>query len=52
VERLEVLLDEAVGYSLRGYYAPELDVLRGRGLERRQPVDDRRSGGGSRRRPS
>jgi hypothetical protein len=50
VERLEVLLDEAVGYSLRGYYAPELDVLRGRGLERRQPVDDRRSNGGSRRR--
>jgi hypothetical protein len=50
VARLEVLLDEAVGYSLRGYYAPELDVLRGRGLERRQPVDDRRSGSGSRRR--
>jgi hypothetical protein len=33
--RLDILIDDATGYTLRGYYAPELDSLRGRGLERR-----------------
>jgi hypothetical protein len=33
--RLDILIDDATGYTLRGYYAPELDALRGRGLERR-----------------
>lgn len=33
--RLDILIDDATGYTLRGYYAPELDELRGRGLERR-----------------
>lgn len=49
IERLDVLVDDAVGYTLRGYYRPELDSLRGRGLERREVSDrreipDRRSG--------
>jgi len=35
--RLDTLIDDATGYTLRGYYAPELDELRGRGLERREP---------------
>jgi hypothetical protein len=43
MERIEILVDDAVGYTLRGYYAPELDSLRGRGLERRE-APDRRSG--------
>jgi hypothetical protein len=43
MERLDVLIDDAVGYTLRGYYRPELDSLRGRGLERRE-VSDRRRG--------
>jgi hypothetical protein len=43
IERLDILVDDAVGYTLRGYYRPELDSLRGRGLERRE-VSDRRSG--------
>ena len=43
MERLDILVDDAVGYTLRGYYRPELDSLRGRGLERRE-VADRRSG--------
>ena len=49
MERLDILVDDAVGYTLRGYYRPELDSLRGRGLERREVSDrretsDRRSG--------
>jgi hypothetical protein len=43
MERLDILVDDAVGYTLRGYYQPELDSLRGRGLERRERPD-RRSG--------
>jgi hypothetical protein len=43
MERLDILVDDAVGYTLRGYYRPELDSLRGRGLERRE-VSDRRGG--------
>lgn len=51
LHRLEALIDDAVGYTLRGYYRPELDALRGRGLERRDSgVEDRRRGGGDRRR--
>jgi hypothetical protein len=50
VERMEALIDDAVGYTLRGYYAPELDSLRGRGLERRDDVGDRRTNSGDRRR--
>jgi hypothetical protein len=54
MERLDVLVDDAVGYTLRGYYQPELDSLRGRGLERREVSDrrekpDRRSGSADRR---
>jgi hypothetical protein len=48
-ERLDALIDDAVGYTLRGYYRPELDSLRGRGLERRDGSEDRRSGNGDRR---
>ena len=48
MERLDILVDDAVGYTLRGYYQPELDSLRGRGLERRE-VSDRRSGMSDRR---
>ena len=44
--RLDILIDDATGYTLRGYYSPELDQLRGRGLERRSgripPADERR----------
>ena len=46
---LELLVDDAIGVTLRGYYAPELDALRGRGLERRSGGEDRRSGEGDRR---
>ena len=54
MERLDILVDDAVGYTLRGYYRPELDSLRGRGLERREASDrretlDRRSGATDRR---
>jgi hypothetical protein len=42
VRRLDVLVDDAVGHTLRGYYAPELDSLRGRGLERRDGATERR----------
>jgi hypothetical protein len=42
MERLDVLADDAVGYTLRGYYQPELDSLRGRGLERREVANRRR----------
>lgn len=41
---LDVLVDDAIGVTLRGYYGPELDELRGRGLERRAASEDRRSG--------
>jgi hypothetical protein len=41
IERLDILVDDAVGYTLRGYYRPELDSLRGRGLERREVLDRR-----------
>ncbi len=47
--RLDALIDDALGYTLRGYYREELDSLRGRGLERRQPRPDRRGRGGDRR---
>ena len=47
--RLELLIDDAIGVTLRGYYADELDALRGRGLERRARDADRRSGEGDRR---
>jgi hypothetical protein len=48
MERLDVLIDDAVGHTLRGYYRPELDSLRGRGLERRE-VPNRRRGAADRR---
>lgn len=48
MDRLDLLVDDAVGYTLRGYYRPELDSLRGRGLERRE-VPDRRGAVGDRR---
>src|SRR5690606_9134730 len=44
--RIDALVDDAIGYTLRGYYQRELDTLRGRGLERRDaPYEDRRRGG-------
>lgn len=47
--RIDVLIDDAIGYTLRGYYQPELDTLRGRGLDRRDsPEEDRRGSGGRR----
>ena len=50
IKRLEALIDDAIGYTLRGYYRPELDALRGRGLERRDSgMHDRRRGTGDRR---
>ena len=49
VQRLDLLIDDAIGFSLRGYYAPELDELRGRGLERRVTTGDRRGSSGDRR---
>jgi hypothetical protein len=49
LHRLDCLIDDAIGFSLRGYYAPELDSLRGRGLERRGEPGDRRRGDGDRR---
>jgi len=49
IRRLDSLIDDAIGFSLRGYYAPELDELRGRGLERRSPVRERRGDTGDRR---
>ena len=42
LQRLDSLVDDAIGLSLRGYYAPELNELRGRGLERRDGIDERR----------
>lgn len=49
IRRLDVLVDDAVGHTLRGYYAPELDSLRGRGLERRDGPIERRSNPADRR---
>ena len=50
LDRLDALIDDAIGYTLRGYYRPELDALRGRGLERRDSgVTDRRKNPGDRR---
>ena len=49
IQRLDALIDDAIGFSLRGYYAPELDELRGRGLERRSTVRERRGNAGDRR---
>jgi hypothetical protein len=50
IRRLEALIDDAIGYTPRGYYRPELDALRGRGLERRDSgVHDRRRGPDDRR---
>jgi hypothetical protein len=42
-------VDDAIGYTLRGYYQRELDTLRGRGLERRDSREDDRRRGGDRR---
>lgn len=42
MQRLDILCDDAIGFSLRGFYAPELNALRGRGLERREGEDERR----------
>ena len=50
VARLDALIDDALGYTLRGYYREELNSLRGRGLERRQPRPERRGRDGDRRR--
>jgi hypothetical protein len=47
--RIDVLIDDAIGYTLRGYYQRELDTLRGRGLERRDQRDDDRRQGSDRR---
>lgn len=49
MRRLETLIDDAIGYTLRGYYRPELDSLKGRGLERRAGPEERRAGDGDRR---
>jgi hypothetical protein len=48
MERFDILIDDALGYTLRGFYRPELDSLRGRGLERRE-IADRRTGVSNRR---
>jgi hypothetical protein len=50
--RIDALIDDAIGYTLRGYYQRELDTLRGRGLERRDTREDDRRQGGDRRDPS
>jgi len=49
VQRLDVLVDDAIGLTLRGYYAPELNALRGKGLERRDNVEERRTNRSNRR---
>jgi hypothetical protein len=49
--RIDVLIDDAIGYTLRGYYQRELDTLRGRGLERRDQREEDRRKGGDRRDP-
>lgn len=50
--RMDLLIDDAIGYTLRGYYQRELDSLRGRGLERREPREDDRRQGSDRRDPN
>lgn len=47
--RLDVLFGDAIGYTLRGYHQPELDSLKGAGLERRDGASDRRRGPDNRR---
>ncbi|MBX6330471.1 MAG: hypothetical protein IRY91_01355 [Gemmatimonadaceae bacterium] len=47
--RVDALVDDAIGYTLRGYYQSELDTLRGRGLERRDASNEDRRRGGDRR---
>jgi hypothetical protein len=42
LQRLDALVDDAIGLSLRGYYAPELNELKGKGLERRDNIQERR----------
>ncbi len=49
--RVDALIDDAIGYTLRGYYQRELDTLRGRGLERRDTRDEDRRQSGDRRDP-
>jgi hypothetical protein len=49
MQRLDLLCDDAIGFSLRGFYAPELNVLRGKGLERRESEGERRINIGNRR---
>lgn len=49
MQRLDILCDDAIGFSLRGFYAPELNALRGKGLERREGDDERRTNIGNRR---
>ncbi len=49
MQRLDILCDDAIGFSLRGFYAPELNILRGKGLERREGDDERRTNIGNRR---
>ena len=47
--RLDLLIDDAIGFTLRGYYTAELDTLRGRGLDRRGGPEERRGGAADRR---
>lgn len=49
MQRLDLLCDDAIGFSLRGFYAPELNALRGKGLERREGDDERRANVANRR---
>ena len=50
LDRLDTLIDDAIGYTLRGFYREELNTLRGRGLERRDAARaDRRRGSDDRR---
>jgi hypothetical protein len=50
LDRLDTLIDDAIGYTLRGYYREELNTLRGRGFERRDAARaDRRRGSDDRR---
>lgn len=51
LERLDLLIDDAIGFTLRGYYAEELQELRGKGLERRSEVEERRLNAPERRLP-
>ncbi len=49
LQRIDSLVDDAIGLSLRGYYAPELNELKGKGLERRDGIDERRTNSPNRR---